>query len=96
MFGGPQKSCVQIKMFWYNKAEQFYNIIYTFLFAGPPSAVSIQLCIDYIEQEGQDGPVSLTWLPDKFESIGLSVQEKTFNIDFQEMVAILDFQSEWF
>ena len=35
-------------------------------------------------QEGQDGPVSLTWLPDKFESIGLSVQEKKFNIDFQD------------
>ena len=36
------------------------------------------------KQEGQDGPVSLTWLPDKFESIGLSVQEKKFNIDFQD------------
>ena len=36
------------------------------------------------KQEGQDGPVSLTWLPDKFESTGLSVQEKNFNIDFQD------------
>ena len=36
------------------------------------------------KQEGQDGPVSLTWLPDKFESIGLSVHEKNFNIDFQD------------
>ena len=34
--------------------------------------------------EGQDGPVSLTWLPDKFQSVGLSVQEKKFNIDFQD------------
>ena len=26
------------------------------------------------KQEGQDGPVSLTWLPDQFLAIGLSVQ----------------------
>ena len=36
------------------------------------------------QQEGQDGPVSLTWLSDKFESIGLLVQEKKFNVDFQD------------
>ena len=36
------------------------------------------------KQEGQDGPVSLTWLPDKFVSVGLSVQEKKFNIEFQD------------
>ena len=30
----------------------------------------------YFKQEGHDGPVSLTWLSDKFESIGLLVQEK--------------------
>ena len=35
------------------------------------------------KQEGQDGPVSLTWLPDKSESIGLSVQKKKLNTDFQ-------------
>ena len=43
----------------------------------------MQKCEKY-KQEGQDGPVSLTWLPDKFESIGLSVQENKFNIDFQD------------
>ena len=36
------------------------------------------------QQEGQDGPVSLTCLPDKFESIGLLVHKKKFNIDFQD------------
>ena len=36
------------------------------------------------KQKCQDGPVSLTWLLDKFESAGLSVQEKKFNIDFQD------------
>ena len=35
------------------------------------------------EKEGQDDPVSLTWLPDKFGLIGLSVHEK-FKIDFQD------------
>ena len=34
--------------------------------------------------EGQDGLVSLTSLPNKSESSGLSVQEKKFNIDFQD------------
>ena len=47
------------------------------------------------KQEDQDGPVSLTWLPDKFESIGLSVQEKTSILIFKT-AAILDFQSEQF
>ena len=37
-----------------------------------------------LAKEDQDGPVSLTWLPDKFESNGLSVQKKKFNIDFQD------------
>ena len=37
-----------------------------------------------VRQEGQDGPVSLTWLPDKFESTGLAVPEKKFNIDFHD------------
>ena len=37
-----------------------------------------------MKQEGQDGPVSLTWLPDKFESNGLSVHEEKINIDFQD------------
>ena len=37
-----------------------------------------------IKQESQDGPVSLTWLPDKFQSIGLLVLKKKFNIDFQD------------
>ena len=36
-----------------------------------------------MKQEDQDGSVLLTWLPDKFESIGFSVQKK-FNIDFQD------------
>ena len=35
------------------------------------------------KQEGQNGPVSLTWISDKFESNGLLVPEK-FNIDFQD------------
>ena len=35
-------------------------------------------------QEGQDGPVSLTRLPDKLESTGFSVQEKKFNIAFKD------------
>ena len=47
-----------------------------------------------IRQEGQDGPVLLTWLPDKFESIGLSVHKSSILIF--KMVAILDFQSVWF
>ena len=51
---------------------------------------SYKSLLQYNKQEGQDGPVSLIWLPDKFESISLSVQEKKFNIDFQ------DFQSEQF
>ena len=38
----------------------------------------------FVKQEGQDGPVSLTSLLDKFESVGLLVQEKKFNIDFQD------------
>ena len=45
--------------------------------------------------KSEDGPVLLTWLPDKFESTSLSVHKKKFNIDFK-MAAILDFQSEWF
>ena len=36
-----------------------------------------------VNQEGQDGSVSLTWVPDKFQSAGLLVQEKTFKINFQ-------------
>ena len=36
------------------------------------------------KQEGKDGPVLLTLLQDKFESNGLSVQEKKLNIDFQD------------
>ena len=38
---------------------------------------------EFIQREGQDGPVSLTWLPGKFESIF-------------KMAAILDSQSERF
>ena len=47
----------------------------------------------YIEKEGQDGPASLNWLPDKFRvnwpgaTINprtSHVQEKKFNIDFQD------------
>ena len=38
------------------------------------------------KQEGHDGPVLLTWLPNKCESIGLSIQEKKLNIDFQDGV----------
>ena len=33
---------------------------------------------------GPRWPLSLTWLPDKSESIGILVQEKKFNIDFQD------------
>ena len=47
------------------------------------------------KQEGQDDPVSLIWLPDKFESIGISVQEK-FSILIFKIAVILDFQSELF
>ena len=36
------------------------------------------------KQEGQDGSVSFTWLPDKSESIAILVQEKKFNIYFQD------------
>ena len=35
-----------------------------------------------MNKEGQDGPVTQTWLPDKFESIGHSVQEKKWLIDY--------------
>ena len=38
----------------------------------------------YGKQEGQDGLVSLTLLPNKSELFGLSVQENKFNIDCQD------------
>ena len=37
-----------------------------------------------LKQESQDGLVLLTWLPDRFESTGFSVQEKKLNIDFED------------
>ena len=37
--------------------------------------------LHYTKHEGQDGPVSLTWVQDKF---GLSVQEKLSKIHFQD------------
>ena len=36
------------------------------------------------KQEGKDGRVSLTWLPDKFESNDISIQKKKFNTVFQD------------
>ena len=39
--------------------------------------------VSLMQQEGQEGPVLLTWLTDKFESIGLLVQER-FNIEFKD------------
>ena len=37
---------------------------------------------DNVIQESQNGPISLTWLPDDFESVGLSVQEMAVILDF--------------
>ena len=53
----------------------------------------------FVKQEGQDGPVSLTSLLDKFESVGLLVQEKKFNIDFQDgghhVMILATFDLQW-
>ena len=45
----------------------------------------------HMKQDGQNGPLSLIWVPDKFD---LSVWEKQFKLHFQ-MTAVLNFLDFW-